>query len=71
MPDESAVLEAVQDLAPASTHDIAAALGCSEQAAGHTLRKLYNDGQVISKRVGNTLVWVPASAPAEPVDWFA
>lgn len=59
MVEEAVVHEAVRDLGPASTREIAEAVGCSPRAAEYRLRTLYADGVIDTKTVGNTLIWLP------------
>ena len=51
------ILEAVRDHAPASTKEIADAVGCSRQNADRRLRQLRERGAVASKKTGPALVW--------------
>jgi predicted ArsR family transcriptional regulator len=51
------ILEAVREHAPASTKEIADAVGCSRQNADRRLRQLRERGAVASKKTGPALVW--------------
>jgi hypothetical protein len=53
-------LAAVRDHAPASTKEVADAVGCTRQNADYRLRQLRGDGEVRSKKVGASLVWMLA-----------
>lgn len=55
--DEVEILEAVREHAPASTKEIADAVGCSRQNADRRLRQLRERGAVASKKTGPALVW--------------
>ena len=52
-------LKAVAELEPASTSEVAEAVGCSRRNADVRLRRLEDEGMVKSKMVGNSLVWFP------------
>ena len=56
--DESEYLDAVREHAPASTKEIADAVGVTRQGADYRLRELESDGKVSKKMVGNSLVWM-------------
>ena len=51
-------LAAVREHAPASTKEVADAVGCTRQNADYRLRQLREDGEVRSKKVGASLVWM-------------
>ena len=51
-------LTAVREHAPASTKEVADAVGCTRQNADYRLRQLREDGEVRSKKVGASLVWM-------------
>ena len=53
------ILVAVHDHAPASTTEIADAVGFARQNADYRLRQLEKEGEVRSKKVGPSLVWMP------------
>jgi len=53
-------LEAVKKYQPASTKEVAEAVGCSRRNADVRLRRLEESGSVRSKMVGNSLIWIPA-----------
>lgn len=53
-------LEAVAKLEPASTREIAEAVGCSRRNADVRLRKLEEAGEIRKKKVGNSLTWFSA-----------
>ena len=50
-------LEAVAELEPASTREIAEAVGCSRRNADIRLRKLEEANEIQKKKVGNSLTW--------------
>ena len=50
-------LEAVSKLEPASTREVAEAVGCSRRNADVRLRKLEEDNEIRMKKVGNSLTW--------------
>lgn len=54
---ESAYFDAIRSNAPASTKEIADAVGVTRQGADYRLRRLEEDGKVESKMVGNSLLW--------------
>jgi DNA-binding Lrp family transcriptional regulator len=54
-------LDAVEEYAPASTREVADAVGCSRRNADVRLRRLEEDGSVESKMAGNSLVWFRAA----------
>jgi predicted transcriptional regulator len=53
-------LRAVAKHEPASTREIAEAVGCSRRNADVRLRKLEDGGKVGSKMAGNSLIWFTA-----------
>lgn len=55
--DDDEILEAVREHAPASTKEIADAVGCTRQNADRRLRDLRERGAVASKKTGPALVW--------------
>jgi predicted transcriptional regulator len=58
--DEQDILDAVREHEPAATREIAETVGCTRQSADYRLRRLEEGGRVRSKKVGPTLVWIPA-----------
>lgn len=58
--DEEEYLDAIRNNAPASTSEIADAVGVTRQGADYRLRQLEDEGKVTSKMVGNSLVWMVA-----------
>lgn len=50
-------LEAVAELEPASTREIAEAVGCSRRNADVRLRKLEEANKIRKKKIGNSLTW--------------
>lgn len=58
MHSASDYLEAVQAHDPASTREVADAVGVTRQAADYRLRKLEEENMVKSKKVGRELVWM-------------
>ena len=57
--DEADILAAVEENEPAATSEVADAVGCARQNANYRLRKLEDEGEVRSKKVGPSLVWIP------------
>ena len=55
--DDEEILDAVREHAPASTKEIADAVGCARQNADRRLRELREQGAVTSKKTGPALVW--------------
>lgn len=53
-------LGAVDTHEPASTSEVAEEVGCSRRNADTRLRQLQEDGQVTSKMVGNSRIWLLA-----------
>ena len=53
-------LEAVEKHEPASTSEVAEAVGCSRRNANVRLDKLEEAGEVQSKMAGNSLIWLLA-----------
>lgn len=51
-------IEAIRENAPASTKEIAEAVGVTRQGADYRLRQLEEEGLVKHKMVGNSLVWM-------------
>lgn len=51
------VLEAVRNHEPAGTQEVANELGIARQSADYRLRRLLDEGRVLKKKVGNSLVW--------------
>jgi predicted transcriptional regulator len=54
---DSAFLEAVEDLSPASTSEVGEAVGCSADNAYRRLKTLEESGEIQSKMAGNSLIW--------------
>jgi predicted transcriptional regulator len=52
-------LEAVKEHQPASTSEVADAVGCSRRNADVRLRQLEEEGLIESKMAGNSLIWYP------------
>jgi len=57
---EEDYLEAIREHTPASTREVAEAVGVTRQGADYRLRQLEEHGKVTSKMVGNSLVWMLA-----------
>lgn len=57
---EEDFLTAVAEHEPASTREIAEAVGCSRRNADVRLKKLEVGGKVGSKMAGNSLIWFRA-----------
>jgi predicted transcriptional regulator len=55
------ILAAVHEHAPASTTEVADAVGFARQNANYRLRQLEDEGEVRSKKVGPSLVWMPTT----------
>ena len=55
--DESEYLDAIRQHTPATTKEIADAVGVTRQGADYRLRKMREDGLVKGDLVGNTLIW--------------
>jgi predicted transcriptional regulator len=53
-------LRAVEEYEPASTSEVAEAVGCSRRNADVRLRKLEEAGEIRKKKVGNSLTWFSA-----------
>lgn len=51
-------LDAVKEHEPASTSEVADAVGCSRRNADVRLRKLEEAGEIRKKKVGNSLMWM-------------
>ncbi|OYR58641.1 helix-turn-helix domain-containing protein [Halorubrum halodurans] len=62
---ESAYFDAIREHAPASTKEIADAVGVTRQGADYRLRQLEEEGKVESKMVGNSLVWLVDDGDAD------
>lgn len=58
--DEEEYLDAIRDHSPASTSEIAEAVGVTRQGADYRLRQLRDEGKVEAKMVGNSLIWMVA-----------
>lgn len=56
---DSAFIEAVAELSPASTSEVGDAVGCSTDNAYRRLKSLEDAGEVQSKMAGNSLIWLP------------
>lgn len=50
-------LEAISEHEPASTKEVADAVGVTRQGADYRLRRLEEDGLVTSAKIGNSLAW--------------
>lgn len=61
-PDED-FLAAVREHTPATTSEVAEAVGCVRQSADYRLRQLESEGRVESKKVGASLVWMVDGEP--------
>lgn len=59
-------LEAVCELEPAGTSEVADAVGVTRQSADYRLRQLEDEGKVKSKRIGNSLAWSLAELALKP-----
>ena len=54
-------LAAVRDNQPAFTSEVAEAVGCTRRNADYRLRELRDEGEISSKKAGNSVVWLPIS----------
>lgn len=59
--DDTDFIDAVRTNQPASTREVAQVVGCPRRTADYRLRKLREEGAVMSKMVGNSLVWFPST----------
>jgi len=50
-------LEALADLGPSGTTDISDYVGCDRRTAYLKLKSIEEDGEIRSKKVGNSLLW--------------
>ena len=50
-------LEALAELGPSGTTDISDYVGCDRRTAYLKLKSIEDDGQIRSKKVGNSLLW--------------
>jgi predicted transcriptional regulator len=55
---EKEILEAVREHEPAGTGEVGEAIGLARQNADYRLRRLEEEGEVESKKVGRSLVWM-------------
>lgn len=55
--DDSEFMDAVGKHQPASTSEVADAVGCSRRTADYRLKQLREEGAVQSKMAGNSLIW--------------
>jgi predicted transcriptional regulator len=55
---DEAFLDAVREHEPATTTEVAEAVGCVRQNADYRLRQLEEHGTVTSKKAGPSLVWM-------------
>lgn len=55
--DDATFVDAVREHQPASTSEVAEAVGCPRRSADYRLRKLRDKGEVDSKMTGNSLIW--------------
>lgn len=51
-------IKAVEEFEPASTTEVAEAVGCSRRNADIRLKRLKSEDRIDSKMVGNSLVWL-------------
>lgn len=59
------LIEQVRQIEAAATSEIGDAVGLSRQGADKRLRELREAGRVRSKKIGASLVWLPADSSAE------
>lgn len=55
--DDEQFVKAVEQLQPATSGDVAEAVGCSRSSARRRLRELESDGELESSEVGGYQVW--------------
>ncbi len=55
--EDSEFRDAVSELEPASTSEVADAVGCPRRTADYRLKQLRDEGAVESKMAGNSLIW--------------
>jgi predicted ArsR family transcriptional regulator len=54
---DSELREAVSEHAPASTSEVAEALGVSRRAVDYRLKRLADDGEIERKKIAKVQVW--------------
>jgi hypothetical protein len=57
----SSFLDEVDTLDPATTTDVADAIGCSYDLAYRRLKELEDSGDVEAQQVGNTFIWTTSN----------
>ena len=63
------ILEAVDTHEPAATSEVASELGVTRQSVDYRLRKMRDEGVVLSKKIGASLVWyLPDDLSIQPID---
>jgi DNA-binding MarR family transcriptional regulator len=65
---EREYLDAVRELEPAGTSEVAERVGVERQSADYRLRKLEESGRVRSKKIGNSLAWLIEDTEIEASD---
>lgn len=63
--EDSEFLEAVREHAPATTGDVADAVGCHRATARRRLETLAEEGRLDKKRVSTTTVWTLKDSGAD------
>lgn len=58
--EDEEFLNAVRANTPASTQEVADAVGVARQSADYRLKKLKNANEVESKKVGPSIIWMVA-----------
>ncbi|RLM62558.1 helix-turn-helix domain-containing protein [Halorubrum sp. Atlit-26R] len=62
---EEAYLDAVRENEPATTQQVADAVGVTRQGADYRLRELREEGLVDGEMLGNTLIWTVTDKTTE------
>jgi|APHM01.1.fsa_nt_gi hypothetical protein len=57
--DDEQFIKMVKGSSPASTSEVAEGVGCSSDNAYRRLKTLEEAGEIKSKMVGNSLIWLP------------
>lgn len=64
---ETEYLDAVRELEPAATSEIAERVGVARQSADYRLRQLETENKVRSKKIGSALAWMIVEDQIQPV----
>ncbi|MFB6296233.1 MAG: FaeA/PapI family transcriptional regulator [Halobacteriales archaeon] len=62
---ETEYIDAVRELEPAATSEVADRVGVARQSADYRLRQLEDEGKVRSKKIGSALAWMVAEERKE------